>query len=110
MGVLDVMLQKGKMRLTRAFCTAISKSQIRRAMWPDWLCARMRPLSRRRAFSGSRGPVQPEITKSEKGKQEEAARAAARAKARHFDRVLIIVLENVDYDRAIRDPSLVALA
>lgn len=53
---------------------------------------------------------QPQITKSPEGKQEEAARAAARAKAHHFDRVLIIVLENVDYERAIQDPSLAALA
>ena len=52
----------------------------------------------------------PEITKSEEGKREEAARAAARAKAHHFDRVLIIVLENVDYERAVQDPSLQALA
>ena len=54
--------------------------------------------------------AQPEITKSEEGKREEAARAAARAKNHHFDRVLIIVLENVDYERAIHDPSLQALA
>ncbi len=53
---------------------------------------------------------QPEVTKSEAGKKEEAARAAARAKAHHFDRVLIIVLENVDYERAMQDPSLTALA
>ncbi len=43
---------------------------------------------------------QPQVTQSPKGKEDEAARAAARAKARHFDRVLIIVLENVDYERA----------
>lgn len=54
--------------------------------------------------------TQPQVTKSEEGKQEEGERAAARAKAHHFDRVLIIVLENVDYERAIRDPSLTALA
>ena len=54
--------------------------------------------------------TQPQITKSEEGKREEAERAAARARAHHFDRVLIIVLENVDYERAIRDPSLAALA
>src|SRR4051812_1123770 len=53
---------------------------------------------------------QPRVTKSEAGKQDEAARAAARSKARHFDRVLIIVLENTDYERAMRDPSLKALA
>ena len=54
--------------------------------------------------------TQPQVNKSESGKQEEAARAAARAKAHHFDRVLLIVLENVDYERAIQDPSLAALA
>src|SRR5215813_10334384 len=53
---------------------------------------------------------QPQVTKSPEGKREEAERAAARAKAHHFDRVLIIVLENVDYERALHDPSLQALA
>jgi hypothetical protein len=52
----------------------------------------------------------PQIGKSEEGKREEAERRAARAKAHHFDRVLIIVLENVDYERAIEDPSLRDLA
>ena len=52
----------------------------------------------------------PQITKSPEGKKEEAERAAARAPAHHFDRVLIIVLENVDYERAVQDPSLLALA
>jgi acid phosphatase len=47
---------------------------------------------------------------SEQGRREEAERAAARAKAHHFERVLIIVLENVDYERATRDPSLRDLA
>src|SRR3954462_2461742 len=49
---------------------------------------------------------QPQVTKSPEGKKEEAERAAARAPARHFDRILIIVLENVDYERAIQDPNL----
>lgn len=53
---------------------------------------------------------QPQVTKSPQGKQEEAARAAARAKAHHFDRVLVIVLENTDYERAMQDPNLTALA
>lgn len=52
---------------------------------------------------------QAHVTKSEAGKQEEAMRAAARSKAHHFDRVLIIVLENVDYERAIQDRSLQVL-
>jgi len=58
----------------------------------------------------SQSQSQPQITKSPEGKSEEAARAAARAKAHHFDRVVIIVLENADYERAIQDPNLTALA
>src|SRR5437899_2141584 len=54
--------------------------------------------------------AQPQITKSPEGKAEEAARAAARAKAHHFDRVLIIVLENVDYEVASKDKNLAELA
>lgn len=53
---------------------------------------------------------QPQVTKSPQGQQEAAAQAAARASARHFDRVLIIVLENVDYEVASKDKNLVALA
>lgn len=53
---------------------------------------------------------QPEVRKSEEGKKEAAAEAAAKASARHFDRVLIIVLENVDYEVAIQDKNLAALA
>jgi len=53
---------------------------------------------------------QPQITKSPEGKKEEAERAAERAKAHHFDRVLIIVLENTDYERATQDKNLAGLA
>ena len=53
---------------------------------------------------------QPQVTKSPQGKQDEAARAAARATARHFDRVLIIVLENADYEAASKDKNLADLA
>jgi hypothetical protein len=52
----------------------------------------------------------PQLTKSPQGKQDEAARAAARASAHHFDRVVIIVLENVDYEVASKDKSLSDLA
>ena len=53
---------------------------------------------------------QPQVTKSPEGKEEEAARAATRARARHFDRILIIVLENVDYEVASKDKSFAELA
>jgi hypothetical protein len=53
---------------------------------------------------------QPQVTKSPQGKQDEAARAAARSSAHHFDRVLIIVLENVDYEVASQDQNLADLA
>jgi hypothetical protein len=52
----------------------------------------------------------PQVTKSPQGKQDEAARAAARASARHFDRVLIFVLENVDFEVASKDKNLADLA
>ena len=51
-----------------------------------------------------------QVTKSPEGKKEEAARAAQRASAHHFDRVVIIVLENVDYEVAIQNKDLAALA
>lgn len=53
---------------------------------------------------------QPQITKSPEGKKEEAERAASRAPAHHFDRVVIIVLENVDYEVASQDKNFAALA
>ena len=43
-------------------------------------------------------------------KKDDAAIAATKAKAHHFDRVVIIVLENGDYEAAIKDPNLAELA
>jgi hypothetical protein len=51
-------------------------------------------------------PAPPQVTKSPAAKPE----AAAPASARHFDRVLIIVLENVDYEVASKDKSFTDLA
>jgi len=53
---------------------------------------------------------QPIITKSPAGQKQDAALAAARSHSHHFDRVLIVVLENVDYERAIQNQDLMALA
>ncbi|HYM78824.1 MAG TPA: alkaline phosphatase family protein [Candidatus Dormibacteraeota bacterium] len=58
------------------------------------------------ALSQSNQSAESATAKSEAGKKKEEALAAAH----HFDRILIIVLENVDYERAIQDPSLMALA
>ncbi len=55
-------------------------------------------------------PSQPQITKSPEGKREEAMRAANRSSAHHFDRVVIIVLENGDYEAAIQNPDFASLA
>src|SRR6266851_1122754 len=60
--------------------------------------------------SGQNQSNLPQIGKSAEGKKEAAAEAAAKASARHFDRVLIIVLENVDYEVAVQDKNLAALA
>ena len=54
--------------------------------------------------------AEPELRKSEEGQRAEAEPRAARAQSHHFDRVLMIVLENVDYERANQDPSLRDLA
>jgi hypothetical protein len=53
---------------------------------------------------------QPQVTKSPEGKKEEAANAAARAKAHHFDRVVIIILENADYEVVSQDKNFQAVA
>jgi hypothetical protein len=43
-------------------------------------------------------------------KKDDAAQAAAKSTAHHFDRVVIIVLENGDYEAAVKDKNLSALA
>jgi hypothetical protein len=53
---------------------------------------------------------EPEVRKAPEEKKEEAAKAAARSSAYHFDRVLIIVLENGDYEVASQNKDLAALA
>ena len=63
-----------------------------------------------RAGAQSAAPGKAEVTKSSEGKKEEAERAASRASAHHFDRVLVIALENVDYEAAIQNPDLASLA
>jgi hypothetical protein len=68
------------------------------------------PLAAQSIQNAPEQSTQPHVSKSEEGKKDEAARAAARATARHFDRVLIIVLENADYELAIQDKDLADLA
>lgn len=53
---------------------------------------------------------QAESTKPAQEKKEEAAQAAAKSPAHHFDRVVVIVLENGDYEFAVKDPNLSGLA
>jgi len=43
-------------------------------------------------------------------KKDDAAQTAAGSSAHHFDRVVIIVLENGDYEAAVKDKNLAALA
>jgi hypothetical protein len=50
------------------------------------------------------------VAKPAERKREDTDQAAARSKARHFDRVLIIVLENGDYEVAAKDKNLAVLA
>jgi len=53
---------------------------------------------------------QAEAARPTQEKMDDAAMAAAKAKAHHFDRVVIIVLENGDYEVAVQDNNLAALA
>jgi len=53
---------------------------------------------------------QAEAAKPAQEKKAEAAQAAAKSPAHHFDRVVIIVLENGDYEVAVQDKNLAALA
>lgn len=53
---------------------------------------------------------QAEAAKPAQEKKDDAAQAAAKSNAHHFDRVVIIVLENGDYEVAIQDKNLSALA
>jgi hypothetical protein len=53
---------------------------------------------------------QAEAAKPAQEKKDDAALAAAKASAHHFDRVVIIVLENGDYEVAVQDKNLAALA
>ena len=66
--------------------------------------------------AGSRGQSisvetnQAEAAKPAQEKKDDAAQAAAKSTAHHFDRVVIIVLENGDYEAAVQDKNLAALA
>ena len=51
-----------------------------------------------------------EAAKPAQEKKDDAAQAAAKSTAHHFDRVVIIVLENGDYEAAVKDKNLSALA
>src|SRR5580658_8547481 len=61
------------------------------------------------SFGQSTNPVPSEqVGAPAQQKSEDVTRAAPRT--RHFDRVVVIVLENGDYETAIKDPNLAALA
>jgi len=79
-----------------------------------WMGAGARSLDARQQQQSQQQSQQqqslPQIGKSPEGKKEEAERAAARSSAHHFDRVVIIVLENADYEVASRDKNLAELA
>ncbi len=108
----NIMLQKGLMRTTSVVPVFFLRNLFAAVfVLSILLCARpgLAPAqSITPAPQNQSAP--PQVTKSPEGKQEEAARAAARSKAHHFDRVLIIVLENVDYEVASQDKNLAELA
>ncbi len=104
MGASGIVLQKGQMTFSHAVCGAAFRRCALTGLVVLAVCLFGGPV---RAQSTA---PQGEITNSPEGKKEEATRAAERSKAHHFDRVVIIVLENADYERASKDPNLAALA
>src|ERR1051326_3535946 len=107
MGGLRVVLQKGQMPLYCAARAAFSRNLWRAALLALLSAASIPSLAQSITPAPQNQPV---ISKSPQGQKDEAARAAARSPAHHFDRVLIIVLENVDYERAIQNKDLTDLA
>ena len=107
------MLQKGEMRSIVPIRAAVRRNRLAVAFLVLGCMLGGRPgLARAQSITAApQNPSQqPQITKSPEGKKEEAERAAARASAHHFDRVVIIVLENVDYEAASQNKELAALA
>ena len=102
MGRYSFMLQKRQMSPRNARQLSLGKAIL--------LLVSLVPSALAQITQQPQKPELPQVTKTPEAKAEEARRAAARAKAHHFDRVMIIVLENVDYELAIQDKYLAALA
>src|SRR5579872_4590877 len=106
---MPTVLKKNSVEFSRArrfikYCLSVAGSAV--LLW----CFSPAILHGRAVHQAAQIQSEPQITKSPEGKKEEAERAAARASAHHFDRVVIVVLENTDYERAMQDPNLTELA
>jgi hypothetical protein len=112
MGNQPVVLQKGQISHLRPVREVLSRIlfSLTLALSSCLFACTIRALGQSITPAPSTQAPQPQITKSPEGKREEAARAASRSPAHHFDRVVIIVLENVDYEVAIQDQDLAELA
>jgi hypothetical protein len=70
-------------------------------------CSRSKPAL---AQSANAAQSQAQAPKPAEQKNSDAAQSAGKSAAHHFDRVVIIVLENGDYEAAVKDKNLAALA
>ena len=108
MGIGNRVLQKGEMSFRRFFFPRFAERS------SLIFCAALAALSLPSIAQNTATPpsqsIQPVITKSEEGKKEDAKKAAEHSKAHHFDRVVVIVLENADYELAIQDKDVADLA
>ena len=68
------------------------------------------PVMAAQSITPVQSSQEPEVRKAPEEKKEEAAKALARSSAYHFERVLIIVLENADWEVASQNKDLAALA
>ncbi len=110
MGTALIVLQKGQMSLRRAVWIFFPRNRRIAAFILSLLIYISTSTAQTVNPQVPAQSAQPQVTKSPEGKKEEAERAAARSTAHHFDRVLIIVLENVDYEVASKDKNLAELA
>jgi Phosphoesterase family len=103
---LFIVLQEGQMSFPSA--AAMCKRIVSRSVFYIWAVVLLLNVS------GAKHGLAAQSNQAEAAKQAEKKQAAANTPAQsashHFDRVVIIVLENGDYEAAINDKNLAALA
>jgi len=112
---LDIVLQECQMRPTFSGRAAFTRNLFLAAGFAVGVLiyARLFCVGTKAALAQSENPSQSaraEAAKPAGQKKDDTPQTIAKSSAHHFDRVLIIVLENGDYEVALKDKNLAALA